>query len=172
MTSAPGSPSSTRRRSTPWPPGSATRVFASSSRTNSASAASSASTPRPDGCGAPAPPELLIAIDEFNDGRFFEQHETLELLWRAETSAVRDLYHGILQIGVGCHHWRAGNRHGARTLLGKGIDHLAPCAPACQGVDVAALVRDARALLERLDQQEQVPFDLNDAPRVHLIAVG
>ena len=142
----------------------------SSSRTSSASAVSSAPTPSPAGCGAPAPAELLAAITEFNDGRFFEQHETLELLWRAEPGPLRDLYRGILQIGVGCHHWRAGNRHGARTLLRKGIDYLVPFAPACRGVDVAALVRDARALLQRLDQGE-APFDLSDAPRVRLTAI-
>ncbi len=71
---------------------------------------------------------------------------------------------------MGCHHWRAGNRHGARTLLRKGIDYLVPFAPACRGVDVAALVRDARALLQRLDQGE-APFDLSDAPQVRLTAI-
>ena len=113
-----------------------------------------------------------MALGEFNDGRFFEQHETLELLWRAEAGLLRALYQGILQIGVGCHHWRAGNRHGARTLLGKGIDHLATLAPVCRGVDVAALVRDARRLLERLDGPDELLFDLRDAPRVRLVAVG
>lgn len=132
--------------------------------------ASSALTPSPIGCDAPVLPELLAAIAEFNDGRFFEQHETLELLWRAEPGPLRDLYRGILQIGVGCHHWRAGNHRGARTLLRKGIDHLVPFAPACLGVDVAALVRDAQALLERLDH-EDAPFDLIDAPRVRLTAM-
>ena len=131
--------------------------------------ASSAPTFSPAGCGAPASPELLAAIAEFNAGRFFEQHETLELLWRAEPGPLRDLYRGILQIGVGCHHWRAGNRHGARTLLRKGIDCLAPFAPACRGVDVAALVRDAQVLLERLEHGDP-PFDLSYAPRVRLSA--
>ena len=33
----------------------------------------------------------------------FEQHETLELLWRAERRDIRYLYQGILQIGVAFH---------------------------------------------------------------------
>ncbi len=41
---------------------------------------------------------------QFNRGEFFEQHETLELLWRATRTPDRALYHDILQIGVGLHH--------------------------------------------------------------------
>jgi predicted metal-dependent hydrolase len=63
---------------------------------------------------------------------------------------VRALYHGILQIGVGFHHWRNGNLHGASTLLDEGILRLQPFAPRCQGVDVEALIADARAARERL----------------------
>ena len=71
-------------------------------------------------------------------------------MWRATRAPIRDLYHGILQIGVGFHHWRNGNFHGASTLLGEGIERLRPLAPRCQGVDVAALIADATAARERL----------------------
>jgi len=70
---------------------------------------------------------------------------------------------------VGCHHWRAGNHHGARALLRKGIGHLGPFAPACRGVDVAALVGDATALLETLERGD-APFDPRLAPLVRLVA--
>jgi hypothetical protein len=63
---------------------------------------------------------------------------------------VRDVYHGILQIGVGFHHWRNGNFHGASTLLDEGIERLRPFAPRCQGVDVERLIADASAARERL----------------------
>jgi len=63
---------------------------------------------------------------------------------------VRDLYHGILQVGVGLHHWSKGNFHGASVLLAEGIERLRPFAPSCQGVDVAALLRDASALRAEL----------------------
>src|SRR5258708_36173065 len=91
-------------------------------------------------CEAPPPPELIRGIEQFNAGEFFEQHETLELLWRDTRAPVRALYHGILQIGVGFHHWHNGNHHGASVLLDEGIRRLGPFAPRCQGVDVAALV--------------------------------
>lgn len=103
-------------------------------------------------CDEPPPPDLVKGIAEFNRGEFFEQHETLELLWRATRTPDRGLYHGILQIGVGLHHWREGNYHGATVLLDAGIERLGPFAPSCHGVDVAALVADATAVRERLGE--------------------
>lgn len=117
---------------------------------------------------APAP-ELLHAIEQFNAGEFFEQHETLELLWRATPTPVRDLYHGILQVGVGFHHWRRGNFHGACVLLEEGIGRLEPFAPACQTIDVARLIADARAARARLLELGPVRMsedDLSGAPRI------
>lgn len=102
------------------------------------------------GCDDPPPPELTRAIEQFNAGELFEQHETLEVLWRATSDPVRDLYHGILQIGVGLHHWSNGNFHGATVLLAEGIGRLQPLPPSCQGVEVAALIGEASALREEL----------------------
>jgi predicted metal-dependent hydrolase len=101
-------------------------------------------------CDDVAPPELVHGIEQFNAGEFFEQHETLELLWRDTRTPVRGLYHGILQVGVGFHHWRNGNFHGASTLLEEGIEHLRPFAPRCQGVEVDALIAAAISARERL----------------------
>jgi len=101
-------------------------------------------------CDDPPPPELLRGIEQLNAGEFFEQHETLELLWRDTRTPDRALYHGILQIGVGFHHWRNGNFHGASVLLDEGIDRLRPFAPLCHGVDVSRLIADASAGRDRL----------------------
>jgi uncharacterized protein len=82
---------------------------------------------------------------------------------------VRGLYHGILQIGVGFHHWRRGNFHGASVLLEEGIGRLRPFVPRCQTVDVAALIADASAARERLlalGPARMSDFDLTNAPRV------
>lgn len=63
---------------------------------------------------------------------------------------MRRLYHGILQVGVGLHHWTRGNHHGASVLLAEGIERLRLFEPECHGVDVESLVRDATALREEL----------------------
>jgi uncharacterized protein len=90
-------------------------------------------------------------------------------LWRDTAAPVRDLYHGILQVGVGLHHWRRGNFHGASVLIEEGIERLRPFIPACQSVDVATLTADATAIRERLlalGPERMNEFDLSNAPRV------
>jgi uncharacterized protein len=122
-------------------------------------------------CTAPAPPELIQAIHEFNAGEFFEQHETLELLWRAERRGIRHLYQGILQIGVAFHHLRRLNHHGTVYMLTRGSRYLAPFAPRCQRVDVEALVADAAAALrevERLGPTRLAEFDWSLVPQVRV----
>src|SRR4029077_21095753 len=118
------------------------------------------------------PPRLLLeGIAQFNCGEYFEQHETLELLWRAEQRDVRRLYQGILQIGVAFHHLRRRNHHGTVYMLTRGARYLAPFAPRCQGVDVEALLEDAGAALagvERLGPDRLADFDWQLAPKVRL----
>ena len=123
-------------------------------------------------CDEPPPPGLLEGIAQFNRGDYFEQHETLELLWRAERRDVRYLYQGILQIGVAFHHLRRLNHHGTVYMLTRGPNYLRPFAPACQRVDVAALLRDAAAALravEALGPARLAAFDWSLAPRVRLV---
>jgi uncharacterized protein len=124
-------------------------------------------------CAAPAPPALIQAIHEFNAGEFFEQHETLELLWRATPEEIRHLYEGILQIGVGMHHLLVKhNFHGATVKIDHGVQLLEAFPSVCHGVDIERLRRDARAtrahLLE-LGPQGLDRFDRRWIPRVHLI---
>ena len=124
-------------------------------------------------CDEPPPPRLLEGIAQFNRGEYFEQHETLELLWRDERRDVRRLYQGILQIGVAFHHLRRLNHHGTVYMLTRGANYLAPFAPACQGVDVQRLLTDAAAALgevEQLGPDRLAEFDWRLAPTVHLLS--
>ena len=123
-------------------------------------------------CFEPPPPLLLEGIAQFNRGEYFEQHETLETLWRAEHRGVRRLYQGILQIGVAFHHLRRSNHHGTVCMLARGSMYLRRFPPVCQGVNVAALLEAAdRALgeVERLGPRRLQEFDWRLAPRVELV---
>jgi predicted metal-dependent hydrolase len=124
-------------------------------------------------CSSPAPEDLVKAIDEFNAGEFFEQHETLELLWRATPGEIRHLYEGILQIGVGMHHlFTNHNFHGAAVKLDHGIRLLGSFPEVCHGIDVARLRRDAsraREELVNLGPTRLGRFPRELTPRVHMV---
>jgi uncharacterized protein len=123
-------------------------------------------------CDEPPPPLLLEGIAQFNRGEFFEQHETLERLWRVETRNIRYLYQGILQIGVAFHHLRKQNHHGTVYMLTRGQNYLAPFAPRCQRVDVQALLDAAAAALRevnRLGADRLAEFDWSLTPSVRVV---
>src|SRR4051794_4389861 len=126
----------------------------------------------PGACAEATPAALEQAIAEFNAGEFFEQHETLELLWRATPGEIRHLYEGILQVGVGMHHLlRNHNFHGAAVKLDHGIRLLEAFPDVCHGVDVERLRQDARAAREYLLELGPTGigrFEPTRAPKVHL----
>lgn len=118
-------------------------------------------------CALPPSPELLLAIEQFNQREYFECHETLEAMWHVERDLARafakvasagqdapthvycdDLYKGILQVGVGCYHLLRNNYHGATIKLQSGADYLEPFVPRCMGVEVSQLIAEAHRLRE------------------------
>ncbi len=96
------------------------------------------------------PPLVLQGIEEFNRGEFFEQHETLETAWRAEPGPIRDLYQGILQVGVACYHIEQGNAPGALRVIERGLRRLRPFEPEYKCIDVSRLVADAKRLRDEV----------------------
>lgn len=96
----------------------------------------------------------MQGVDEFNRGLFFEQHETLEHEWLAETDPVRYLYQGILQIGVGFEHLR------------RGIGYLEPFRGGCMGVDVDRLVADTERCVTELERAGLERFDRALIPQI------
>ncbi len=123
-------------------------------------------------CDEPPPPQLIEAVAQFNRGEYFEQHETLELLWRSEPRPIRRLYQGILQIGVAFYHLRRRNHHGAVYMLTRGAAYLQPFAPSCQRVDVDALLDAAAMALDAVNElgpERLHEFDWTLAPRVRLL---
>jgi predicted metal-dependent hydrolase len=113
-------------------------------------------------CGEPLPPEALEAIERFNRGEFYKQHDLFEALWMAETGPVRDLYRAVLQVGIAYYQITLGNYNGALKMLLRSVQWLALLPDVCRGVDVAALRRDAaavRAELERVGADGLANFD-------------
>jgi predicted metal-dependent hydrolase len=118
---------------------------------------------------------LLEGIAQFNRGEYFEQHETLEILWRAEPRPIRRFYQGVLQIGLALFQLRRRNYHGTVYMLTRGCAYLRPFAPTCQGVNVAALLHDAGETLkivEALGPGRLDEYDWRLAPRVTLVSTS
>lgn len=129
-----------------------------------------ASDPNPD-CAKPPPPLLLRGVTQFNRREFFQCHETLEELWKAEPGPVRELYQGILQIGVGFYHLARGNYRGALYSLDGGLERLRPFPPECQGVLVGRLSAEAeaaKAAIVELGEERSADLDARLIPLVHL----
>lgn len=102
--------------------------------------------PSVPGCDEPPPAALLHGIEQFNRGEYWECHETLEALWRAEMREIRDLYQGILQVGVAFHHLKNNNYAGTVKVFRRGLARLQGLPPVCQGVHVLELATAARGV--------------------------
>lgn len=105
-------------------------------------------------CSEPLPAGVIHGLEEFNAGQFFEQHEMLELVWRAELRPIRNLYRGILQIGVACLQIERGNPRGALKLIDRGTRWLQPFRPNCQGVEVDRLLADTERLRAAIEARD------------------
>lgn len=116
------------------------------------------------------PPLLKEGIKLFNAGRYFEAHEVLEQAWLEERGPVRVLYQGVLQVGVGLHHARRGNRRGALALLDRGMGRLERFRPQCLGLDVERLLVDVRSARRGLASPDgMTSFDWSLLPQAHFV---
>jgi CheY-like chemotaxis protein len=105
-----------------------------------------------DGCADPPSRAAVAGLLAFNQGRFFDQHEYLELAWNEESRPVRDLYQGILQVGVAFLQMERGNRRGALKMFRRGLPKLRGLADECQGINVAAFRTTAEHIHRMLSE--------------------
>lgn len=113
---------------------------------------------------------LAKGIREFNSWRFYDCHETLEDVWRAEGSEMADFYQGIIKVAAAFHHLLRGNHKGTLNLLSHALTLLEPYRPSCLGVDVQRLVEEAGACLERvreLTPRRLSEFDRSTLPQIN-----
>ncbi len=103
-----------------------------------------------EGWDAPPSTVAVEGFEAFSAGHYWEQHELLEGAWREEPRPVRELYQGILQVGVALHQIEQGKWAGAIKLLRRGLNRLDWLPPLCMGVDLAAFRRQAHALHQHL----------------------
>jgi hypothetical protein len=107
-------------------------------------------------------------IAHFNRGEYFEQHETLEVLWRTERRDVRRLYQGILQIGVAFRHLRRANHHGTMCMLGRGAAVPGTICSAMPGRRCRSAAGRCAAALKEVERLGLAGFDWRLAPTVRV----
>ncbi|HXK33535.1 MAG TPA: DUF309 domain-containing protein [Dehalococcoidia bacterium] len=119
--------------------------------------------------------ELDKAIEEFNDGYWFESHETLEDLWMVTPLPERTFMQGIIQAAAAFVHLARREYPGTLKLLDLSIEKLRVFVPEQFGVDVARLAGDlqaARDELAALGEKRFLEWDYGRAPKIHRVAGG
>ena len=89
-------------------------------------------------------------IELFNKGKYYEAHEPLEGAWMVTQSPERDLYQGILQIGLAYYQISRGNFRGALKMFKRGQRNLSPLGETILGINITRLREDARGVEEHL----------------------
>lgn len=97
---------------------------------------------------------VTIGAARWDEQRYFEAHELLEVAWKLGPEDERDLWKGVIQVAVAGVHLQRGNRIGARRLLDRALGRLAERADVDRGIDVAHLRRTATAARTALDAGE------------------
>lgn len=95
-------------------------------------------------CAEPLPPLVIRGLEMFNEGQYYKCHDDLEEAWRQDETPGRDLYRGILQVGIAYFQIERGNYRGAVKMLLRVRQWLDPLPPVCRGVNVGKL-RNAAA---------------------------
>jgi predicted metal-dependent hydrolase len=117
-------------------------------------------------------PVLLLGIEQFNDGYFFEAHETWEDLWLLSPWPVRQFLQGLIQIAAAFVHLMRHEYPGTVRLLGEGTTKIAEFAPDELGLDAARLLTEARSArdgLRALGPDRFEEWDQRRIPRIHLL---
>jgi predicted metal-dependent hydrolase len=101
---------------------------------------------------------LEKGIAQFNDGLFFECHDTLEDVWTGVRGPARAFLQGLIQAAVGFYHLGNGNRAGAKSLLRRSLSRLERYPDRYAGVELAPLRASIGDWLAALDAGSAAPF--------------
>ncbi len=113
-------------------------------------------------CQAPLSEQALEGLRLYNQGEYFAAHEALEAAWRRDLASGRELYQGILQVGIAYMQILRGNYIGALKMFMRARQWLDPLPDCCRGVHVARLRQDAsnaQAALQTLGRARIAEFD-------------
>lgn len=99
-------------------------------------------------------PLLIQGIEEFNNQKFFDAHETLEEYWRTLQGDEKELVQSIIQAAVAYYHFFRENKTGAKKLLARAVSRAESVKPNTLDIDVSAYLMSIRNSLEAVESQD------------------
>jgi predicted metal-dependent hydrolase len=118
---------------------------------------------------------LLQGIGQFNDGYFFEAHETWEDLWYPSPWPMRQFLQGVIQVAAALVHLMRHEYPGTIRLLDAALEKLERFPEVYLGIDntrLIAEVRRAREELETLGPERFEEWDRDGIPQIGLVDEG
>ena len=125
----------------------------------------------PDGGLDPLSPDAAEGVRLFNARRYHAQHEAFEDAWNAEQRPVREMYQGILQIGLAFLQLQNHNRPGVIKMFGRGVPRLRPLPDVVQGVQIRRFLSESLQVFQALSDAGKEPDWSSlerDLPAVHV----
>ena len=108
---------------------------------------------------------LALGVRQFNEGFFFECHDTLEEMWAGLRGPSRDFFQGLIQVAVAFYHLTGGNLPGARSLLSRALKRFERYPDRYAGFDLGAHRAELRAWQSRVAGEEPPPSELSPLPQ-------
>ncbi len=108
-------------------------------------------------------------IREFNEGKFFEAHDSFEEFWQAYREPDRELLQGLVQVAVGSYHLEHHNLKGARGQLSKACSKMTAYRPEHRGLSVDLLFASLQrhlGVLEAYQERGAEGFEILDRPKI------
>lgn len=97
-------------------------------------------------------PLAIEGMKLFNEKKFFDAHEELEIAWNEEKGRIRQLYQGILQMAVTYLHITRGNYDGAVKVYIRSMRWLKDWPQVCRGIQVGQLRKDAEIVMKEVER--------------------
>ena len=116
-------------------------------------------------------PILLQGIQQYNEGYFFEAHETWEELWLQSPWPARQFLQGLIQVAAAFVHLMRREYPGTVGLLRASLEKLEGFPADYLGIDAGRLVAEARRAhdeLAALGPERFEEWDQRRIPQIHL----
>ena len=111
---------------------------------------------------------IRTGFAQFNAGRFFECHDTLEEVWSGVRGSSRDFFQGLIQVSVAFYHLTRGNLAGAESLLERALGRFRKYPDRYVGFDLGRHRAEITAWLDRIRTGEVSGLSLGDLPKWEL----